>query len=151
MTRFQLLPLVAGLLVPSAAALSIPSPQQILETFTFGETSDLCPLAQKVEVPHDGFFPALKFVEDSSFKSRQVHRLSRAVQVPTTVDDYMRDPYDEKFAPFADFQNLLQTLFPLTYVSTPIYTYSPNAIQSLLRARRPHQPIRPRFHPQWHR
>ncbi|PYI02538.1 vacuolar carboxypeptidase Cps1 [Aspergillus sclerotiicarbonarius CBS 121057] len=115
MSKFQLLPLVAGLLVPSVAALSIPSPQQILDTFTFGETNDLCPLAPKVEVPDDGLFPALKFVEDSSYKSRQVNRLSRAVQVPTTVDDYMRDPYDEKFAPFVDFQKLLQTLFPLTH------------------------------------
>ncbi|OJI85827.1 hypothetical protein ASPTUDRAFT_598267 [Aspergillus tubingensis CBS 134.48] len=116
MSKFQLLPLVAGLLAPSIAALSIPSPQQILDSLTFGEHTDgFCPLAPKVEVPDDGFFPALKFVEDASFKSRQVNRLSRAVQVPTAIDDYMKDPYDEKFAPFLDFQNLLKTLFPLTH------------------------------------
>lgn len=126
MSKFQLLPLVAGLLAPSIAALSIPSPQQILDSLTFGEHTDgFCPLAPKVEVPDDGFFPALKFVEDASFKSRQVNRLSRAVQVPTAIDDYMKDPYDEKFAPFLDFQNLLKTLFPLTYVRSP---HPPNSI-----------------------
>ncbi|PWY92878.1 vacuolar carboxypeptidase Cps1 [Aspergillus heteromorphus CBS 117.55] len=115
MPKFQLLPLAAGLLVPSIAALSIPSPQQIINSLTHGETSDFCPLAHKVDVPDDGLFPALRFVEDDEIKSRQINRLSRAVQVPTTIDDYMRDPYDEKFARFADFQDLLQTLFPITH------------------------------------
>ncbi|PYH94092.1 carboxypeptidase S [Aspergillus ellipticus CBS 707.79] len=115
MPKLQLLPLAAGLLAPSIAALGIPSPQEVINTLTHGETHDFCPLAPKVAVPDDGFFSSHRLVVDSEIKSRQIGRLSRAVQVPTTIDDYMKDPNDEKFAPFGDFQELLKTLFPLTH------------------------------------
>lgn len=110
---YQLLPVIVGLLAPSVASLSVPSAQQLLNSWSSGESSDLCPLAPKIEAPDDGFFSSVKFVTDDAVKSRQVDRLSRAVQVPTAIDDYMKDPYDEKFAPFLDFHELLQTLFPL--------------------------------------
>ncbi|PYH84855.1 vacuolar carboxypeptidase Cps1 [Aspergillus uvarum CBS 121591] len=112
---YQLLPVIVGLLAPSVASLSVPSAQQLLNSWSSGESSNLCPLATKVEAPDDGFFSSVKFVTDDAVKSRQVDRLSRAVQVPTAIDDYMKDPYDEKFAPFLEFHELLQTLFPLLH------------------------------------
>ncbi|QMW45916.1 hypothetical protein G4B11_009371 [Aspergillus flavus] len=68
-----------------------------------------------ISPPEDGLLPALRFVKDESIRARQANRLSRAVQVPTTVTDYMKDPYDEGFAPFVEFQELLEKLFPLTH------------------------------------
>jgi Gly-Xaa carboxypeptidase len=53
------------------------------------------------------------FLEDAAFRARQANRLSRAVQVPTTVGDYATDPYDEAFEPVVEFQKLLQEMFPL--------------------------------------
>ncbi|PYI14882.1 vacuolar carboxypeptidase Cps1 [Aspergillus japonicus CBS 114.51] len=112
---YQLLPVIVGLLAPSVASLSVPSAQQLLNSWSSGASSDLCPLATKIEAPDDGFFSSVKFVTDDAVKSRQVDRLSRAVQVPTAIDDYMKDPYDEKFAPFLEFHELLQSLFPLLH------------------------------------
>ncbi|GAB1195899.1 hypothetical protein APSETT444_005164 [Aspergillus pseudonomiae] len=108
------LPWIA-LLSPTVTALSIPLPfgpsQQVLNPWS----DEICPLAPKISPPEDGLHPALRFVEDDSIRAQQANRLSRAVQVPTTVTDYLKDPYDEGFAPFVEFQDLLKELFPLVH------------------------------------
>ena len=119
------LPLIA-LLSPTVTSLSIPIPflssQQVFNPTPWSD-NDICPLAPKVSPSEDGLLPALRFVEDESIRARQANRLSRAVQVPTTVTDYLKDPYDEGFAPFVEFQDLLKKLFPLVYVRIlPYYT-----------------------------
>ncbi|KAB8200131.1 hypothetical protein BDV34DRAFT_217451 [Aspergillus parasiticus] len=112
------LPLIVGLLSPTVTSLSIPIPflpsQEVLNPSPWFD-NDICPLAPKISPPEDGLLPALRFVKDESIRARQANRLSRAVQVPTTVTDYMKDPYDEGFAPFVEFQELLEKLFPLTH------------------------------------
>lgn len=105
-------------LLSTSTALSIPQ-QQTLNEYA---KKELCPLASKVKLPDDGLYSALRFVEDDSIRSRQVERLSKAVQVPTTVNDYMIDPYDEGFTPFVELHEILESLFPLTYVSKAIET-----------------------------
>ncbi|KAL4892898.1 hypothetical protein BDV59DRAFT_208048 [Aspergillus ambiguus] len=103
-----------GLLaLPHTASFIIPS-QTPLGTSTDAET---CPLAAKVPPPNDGFTSGLKFVKDAHIRAQQVERLSRAVQVPTTVNDYLTDPYDPGFAPFLEFHSLLEQLFPLTHAT----------------------------------
>lgn len=104
-----------GILSIGATALTIPLEQEVLHTLSSLE-KDVCPLAPKVTAPEDGLHPAIKFVKDDSVRGQQVKRLSRAVQVPTTVTDYMVNPYDELFAPFVELHNVLESLFPLTYV-----------------------------------
>jgi Gly-Xaa carboxypeptidase len=110
-------------LVPSALALNIPT-QQILfpgkatshnEAIEAVEPASLetCPQASKVAAPYDGFHSSLTFLKDEAFRARQAQRLSRAVQVPTTVGDYATDPYDEAFEPVVQFQKLLEQMFPL--------------------------------------
>lgn len=103
-----------GLLSVGTTALTIPFQQDVLQESTLRE--DICPLAPKVTAPEDGLHPAIKFVQDESVRQQQVERLSRAVQVPTTVTDYMTDPYDERFEPFVELHMVLESLFPLTYV-----------------------------------
>ncbi|KAF4201928.1 hypothetical protein CNMCM8927_000890 [Aspergillus lentulus] len=109
----RVVPALIGFGIPSAMSLSIPSPQQILSSWS--GTNNVCPLAPKVEVPDDGLLSALRYVQDETIRLQQVDRLSRAVQVPTTVNDYMTDPFDEGFAPFVEFQGLLESLFPLIH------------------------------------
>jgi hypothetical protein len=109
----HVVPAVVWFGIPSAMSLSIPPPQQILKSWS--GTNNICPLAPKVEVPEDGLLSALRYVQDEAIRLQQVDRLSRAVQIPTTVNDYMTDPFDEGFAPFVDFQALLESLFPLMY------------------------------------
>ncbi|GIK01155.1 hypothetical protein Aspvir_005187 [Aspergillus viridinutans] len=109
----HVVPAVVGFGIPSAMSLSIPSPQLILKSWS--GTNNICPLAPKVEVPEDGLLSALRYVQDEAIRLQQVDRLSRAVQIPTTVNDYMKDPFDEWFAPFVDFQELLESLFPLIH------------------------------------
>ena len=111
----HLIPALVGFGIPSAMSLSIPSPQQILESFT-GAGNDICPQASKVSFPDDGLLSALRFVKDDAVRSQQAERLSKAIQIPTVVNDYMTDPYDEGFAPFVEFQELLESLFPLMSV-----------------------------------
>lgn len=101
-----------GLLSIGAAALTIPSQQQVMDTFL---KKDICPLAPKIVAPEDGLHPAIEFIKDEAIKTKQVERLSRAVQVPTTVNDFSTDPYDEVFTPFLELHKLLKSLFPLTY------------------------------------
>lgn len=111
-----------GLAVPSAIALNIPA-QQVLfpEKSSFGDKlvepsgRETCPQAPKVASPNDGLHSSLVFLEDEAFRARQAQRLSRAVQVPTTVGDYATDPYDEAFEPVVEFQKLLKELFPLVH------------------------------------
>lgn len=106
-------PIIAGFLLPSVSSLSIPL-QQFLPSWS-DQDNELCPLPPKKTPPNDGLTSPLRYVEDKGFRSRQVDRLSRAVQIPTTVNDYMADPNDPGFAPFMEFQKLLQALFPLAY------------------------------------
>lgn len=100
--------------LPSTLALNIPA-QQILETHNAANpsTRETCPQAEKVASPNDGLHSAMIFLEDDAFRARQANRLSRAVQVPTTVGDYDTDPYSEAFEPVVEFQKLLQEMFPL--------------------------------------
>lgn len=75
-----------------------------------------CPLAPKITPDTtDGLLPSLHLIQNETIRGIQADRLSRAVQVPTSVSDYMTDPEDEGFAPFLDFQDLLRELFPLVY------------------------------------
>ena len=78
--------------------------------------NELCPLAPKVSPPNDGLHDSLHFLHDAKVRETQARRLSRAVQVPTTVSDFMTDPYDEGFEVFVRFQELLAEMFPLVYV-----------------------------------
>ncbi|KAJ5220118.1 Peptidase M20 [Penicillium chermesinum] len=55
-----------------------------------------------------------------AFRARQVDRVSRAVQGPTTVGDYATDPYDKAFEPFVEFQTLLKKLFPLVHAHAKV-------------------------------
>ncbi|EAW09297.1 Gly-Xaa carboxypeptidase [Aspergillus clavatus NRRL 1] len=110
----HIIPALVGFGIPSAMSFSIPSPQQILESFS-GTGNEICPQASKVSFPEDGLLSALRFVQDEAVRSQQAERLSKAIQVPTTVNDYMTDPYDEGFAPFVEFQELLESLFPLLH------------------------------------
>lgn len=106
--------------VPSALALGIPAQQVMLpgsishslETLN-PSPRETCPQAPKVGPPNDGLHSSLKFLKDEAFRVRQAKRLSRAVQVPTTVGDFATDPYDESFEPIVEFQSLLEDLFPL--------------------------------------
>ena len=103
-----------------ALALNIPTQQILLPEAGLSQHApaklsgrETCPQAQKVDAPNDGLHPALTFLEDDAFRARQAKRLSRAVQIPTTVGDYADDPYDEAFEPMVEFQALLQEMFPL--------------------------------------
>lgn len=110
-----------GLALPSALALGIP--QQVLLPGSNSNAHSLealkpsaretCPQAPKVASPNDGLHSSLTFLKDEAFRARQAKRLSRAVQVPTTVGDFATDPYDESFEPIVEFQSLLEELFPL--------------------------------------
>jgi Gly-Xaa carboxypeptidase len=106
--------------VPSALALGIPAQQVLLPgSLAHGlealmpSARETCPQALKVASPNDGLHSSLTFLKDEAFRARQAKRLSRAVQVPTTVGDFATDPYDESFEPIVEFQALLEELFPL--------------------------------------
>lgn len=112
-----------GLAVAPSLALNIPT-QQVLfpDTDLSGShdnplsnpsTRETCPQPPTVSLPNDGLHSSQIFLTDDAFRARQAERLSRAVQVPTTVGDYMNDPYDEAFEPVVKFQSLLEELFPL--------------------------------------
>lgn len=105
-----------GLALPSALALNIPSQQPLSEALS-RNSAGICPQPSKVPVPNDGLHPSLYFLRDEAFRARQAKRLSRAVQVPTVVGDFMTDPYDEAFEPVVQFQELLKEMFPLVYVA----------------------------------
>ncbi|KAJ6111962.1 hypothetical protein N7523_008023 [Penicillium sp. IBT 18751x] len=111
--------------LPAVLALNIPA-QQILFpgelSRNFAELSDreICPQAPKVTLPDDGLESSLKFLNDAAFRTRQASRLSRAVQVPTVVGDFMEDPYDEAFEPVVQFQKLLEEMFPLVHAKAEI-------------------------------
>lgn len=79
--------------------------------------AELCPLAPKISPDNDSsLHPALTFLTDPSIRSAQISRLSRAVQVPTVVTDFMTDPFDPGFDVFVRFQDLLSEMFPLVYL-----------------------------------
>ncbi|KAF7596070.1 hypothetical protein BBP40_003332 [Aspergillus hancockii] len=110
---------IVGLIIALALGIfpSVPYLQQIYNSWkNYNQNQDdVCPLALKIEPPQDGLLPALRFVQNQSIQMCQVDRLSKAVQIPTTIEDRLRDPYDEGFSRFLDFQELLQSLFPLTH------------------------------------
>ncbi|KAL2836098.1 hypothetical protein BJY01DRAFT_222467 [Aspergillus pseudoustus] len=113
--RSLILPVGISLL-SLAASFTIPSsPQQILGTSNSETTKEKCPLPLKVTPDYDGLLSSLRYLQDEDILQRQATRLSRAVQVPTTVTDSMKDPYDESFAAFVDFHELLAKLFPLIH------------------------------------
>ncbi|EPS26857.1 hypothetical protein PDE_01797 [Penicillium oxalicum 114-2] len=114
--------------VPTALALGIP-PQVVLsgkitkglKTLNpFAAKSEVCPQAPKITLPEDGFHSSLDFLKDKEFRARQATRLSRAVQVPTTVGDFATDPYDESFEPIVKFQSLLKEMFPLIHAKAKV-------------------------------
>lgn len=105
---------LALLALPCVLALHIP--QQLLGNFQnvlVHPVRETCPQAQRVSAPPDGLHSSLHFLNDEAFRARQADRLSRAVQVPTTVGDFPKDPYDETFEPVVHFQALLKSMFPL--------------------------------------
>ncbi|KAL4754822.1 hypothetical protein BDW72DRAFT_103205 [Aspergillus terricola var. indicus] len=117
--RSPFTPIAIGLgLFSHAGASTIPSfAQQIL-----GATAadKICPLPVKVIFDDNNLFPSVQYVQNETFLHRQVDRLSRAVQIPTQITDYMTDPDDDAFAPFVDFHKLLADLFPLVYSKAKI-------------------------------
>ncbi|EED13753.1 vacuolar carboxypeptidase Cps1, putative [Talaromyces stipitatus ATCC 10500] len=76
---------------------------------------DVCPLPPKVPPPKDGLHSSLDFVLDPSYRSRQVERLSRVVQVPSTSTELEDDPWSDYYAPFLDLHDELEKLFPLIH------------------------------------
>lgn len=77
---------------------------------------DVCPLPPKVTPPNDGLHSSLDFIQDSSYRSKQVERLSRVVQVPSTSTELEDDPWSDYYAPFLDLHDELAKLFPLVCV-----------------------------------
>ncbi|KAJ6157562.1 hypothetical protein N7470_005154 [Penicillium chermesinum] len=110
--------------LPSAFALNIPlqgflSPHAETPLPAVKPSGrETCPQAPKVELPNDGLHSSLVFLKDGAFRARQVDRLSRAVQVPTTVGDYATDPYDKAFEPFVEHINRLGLLYTFQGVDT---------------------------------
>ncbi|KAJ5248319.1 hypothetical protein N7524_012279 [Penicillium chrysogenum] len=110
--------------VPSLA-LNIPTQQRLFpenelssnryNPLSTPSTRETCPQPRKVNTPNDGLHSSQTFLSDDAFRARQAKRLSRAVQIPTTVGDYMKDPYDEAFEPIVEFQSLLEEMFPLVH------------------------------------
>ncbi|CAI7672986.1 unnamed protein product [Penicillium bialowiezense] len=110
-----------ALAVPSLA-LNIPTQQHLTGDLLSGFSNPLkpsaretCPQPPKAITPNDGFHSSQTFLSDAAFRARQANRLSRAVQVPTTVGDFAKDPYDKAFEPVVKFQKLLTELFPLVH------------------------------------
>lgn len=126
------LPLLA--LLTSTTALTIPSQFQVpflksasphqstsdnvkTSPWTSNRANEVCPLAPKVTpATADGLRPALKFIQDPAHHAKQIERLARAVQVPTTVTDFMTDPWDDGFEVFVKFQEVLEDMFPRVYI-----------------------------------
>lgn len=116
------LALLSRVAVPSLA-LTIPTQQYLFPNTDLSDwqynplssppTREICPQPPKVSTPNDGFHSSQTFLSDDAFRARQAKRLSRAVQIPTTVGDSIEDPYDEVFEPVVKFQSLLKELFPL--------------------------------------
>ncbi|OQD83330.1 hypothetical protein PENANT_c017G05027 [Penicillium antarcticum] len=114
-----------GLASVPALALNIPAQQLLFpdadlsgyynKLLSKPSARETCPQAPKVESPNDSFHSSDVFLSDEAFRARQADRLSRAVQIPTTVGDYMKDPYDEAFEPVVKFQSLLEKMFPLVH------------------------------------
>ncbi|KAJ6087292.1 hypothetical protein N7467_006206 [Penicillium canescens] len=114
-----------GLVSVPSLALNIPAQQLLFPDADISSyynnllskpsAQETCPQAPKVETPNDGLHSSEIFLSDEAFRARQADRLSRAVQVPTTVGDYMKDPYDDAFEPVVKFQSLLEKMFPLVH------------------------------------
>ena len=108
-----------GLAAVPSLALNIPAQQHLFSDnghynlLSNPSTRETCPQPPKVSLPDDGLHSSQIFLTDDAFRARQAKRLSRAVQIPTTVGDYMEDPYDKAFEPIVKFQSLLEELFPL--------------------------------------
>ncbi|CEL07863.1 hypothetical protein ASPCAL11017 [Aspergillus calidoustus] len=118
--RSLILPVGISLL-SCAASYTIPSsPQQILGTTNSKTAKEICPLPSKVLLGDEKLLSSLRYLQDEKILHRQVTRLSKAVQIPTTITDSMKDPYDESFASFVDFHKLLAELFPLIHSKAEI-------------------------------
>ncbi|KAJ5766817.1 uncharacterized protein N7511_004433 [Penicillium nucicola] len=114
-----------GLVSVPALALNIPAQQLLFpdadlsgyynKLLSKPSAQEICPQAPKVDSPNDGLHSSDIFLSDEAFRARQADRLSRAVQIPTTVGDFMDDPYDEAFEPMVKFQSLLEKMFPLVH------------------------------------
>jgi Gly-Xaa carboxypeptidase len=115
-----LLTTAVGLIIALASVkfASIPALQQILNSWNinYHNQNNICPLAPIVQSPLDGLLPPHRFTRDQSIRMRQADRLSKAVRIPTVIEESMQDPYSEEFGQFLDFHGLLRSLFPLTYV-----------------------------------
>ncbi|KAJ5970610.1 uncharacterized protein N7479_000528 [Penicillium vulpinum] len=114
-----------GLAAVPSLALNIPIQQLLFpdadlsvshdNPLAYPSTRETCPQPPKVSIPNDGLHSSETFLSDDTFRARQADRLSRAVQIPTTVGDYAVDPYDEVFEPVVKFQSLLKEMFPLVH------------------------------------
>lgn len=142
-------PLLVTLLPTALALPSFPFTASVQRPLPLqATTSEIsCPLAPKIDPDSDGFLSSLHLIQDNEIRERQVERLSRAVQVDTSVGDSVTDPNDEGFAPFVDFQRLLRELFPLVYVCL-MQSPGLNRIHMLNYHPQPlHRPTRPHKHP----
>lgn len=112
---------IAALLpITGAAALWLPyqlSGQTQTPLVEEAPGSHVCPLPAKVTPPADGFHSSHDFVQDKAVLKRQVDRLSRAVQVPSTSTELEDDPWSDYYAPFLELHDVFADLFPLVYVS----------------------------------
>lgn len=117
------------LLALTATATAAALPQQLpltpnpsltpIPAYKHEDAAEICPLAPKITPDNENttLHPALTFLTDPSIRAKQISRLSRAVQIPTTVTDFMADPSDPGFDVFVEFQDALRAMFPLVYAS----------------------------------
>ncbi|KAL2808408.1 hypothetical protein BJX63DRAFT_409386 [Aspergillus granulosus] len=138
--------LILPILLSCAASYTIPSsPQKILGSPISETIKEKCPLPPKVTPDDDGLFSSLRYLQDEEILQRQATRLSRAVQIPTTVTDSMNDPYDESFAPFVDLHKLLAELFPLIHSKAEVERV--NRLGLIITLSPPHKATRPHKKP----
>lgn len=120
--------ILTPILATGAVSLSVPflgqTPIEGHQPISNGNTvlldapgDDVCPLPPKVAPPKDGLHSSLDFIQDSYYRSQQVDRLSRVVQVPSTSTELEDDPWSDYYAPFQDLHDELAKLFPLVYVN----------------------------------
>lgn len=123
------------IITTGAAARWLPSgqtPLLLLDDDDDTPGRHVCPLPAKVPPPADGFHSSLEFVQSEAVRQRQVDRLSRAVQVPSTSTELEDDPWSDYYAPFIELHEVLEDLFPLVYVYVyvSLFLFSPLYVSS---------------------
>ncbi|KAH8690501.1 putative vacuolar carboxypeptidase Cps1 [Talaromyces proteolyticus] len=112
----RFVPVLAHVLTTGVAARSaFYQPSEQMPMGSHSPSDEICPLPAKVAPPNDGFHSSLEFIRDPSVRERQVDRLSRVVQVPSTSTELEDDPWSDYYAPFGDLHNVLADLFPVLH------------------------------------